>query len=115
MPADGRRIDAVQCIAVVMDVVTIIQMVCSFVLGGGLSTMLTIRTVRHNHRRDAELADFKALREIIEGQGIEIVDMRKRMNEQAAIWQTACNQCSYRAFYLDQEKRLNERISARAE
>ncbi len=94
------------------------QMVCSFVLGGGLSTLLTIRTVRHNHRRDAELGDFQGLRDIIEGQGVEIAGLQKRLNEQAAIWRTTCGQCSYRVFFLEQEKKLNElneRISARAE
>lgn len=90
-------------------------MVCSFVLGGGLSTLLTIRTVRHNHLRDAELGDFNALRSIIEGQGAEIAELQKRLNSQADVWRTSCIQCSYREFYLEQERRLNEKITARAE
>lgn len=96
-----------------MDIVSIITNICSFVVGGGLSTLLTIRTVRHNTKRDASLGDFNALRTIIEGQGHEIAALQKRINDQAEVWKKACLQCSFRTFFLEQERRMNENLSLR--
>lgn len=55
------------------------------------------------------------MQKVIDGLSRQLVEVQQRSNERAEVWHLMCGKCSYRAFYLDQEKRLNEKISARAE
>lgn len=97
-----------------MDWIRILELVSSFILGGGLSSLLTIRVVRHNIARDSQLGDFKGMQEVIKGLSNQLVEVQRRSNERAEVWHSMCMQCSYRDFYFRQERKLNEKITARA-
>lgn len=97
-----------------MDWARIFELAGSFILGGGLSTLLTLRVVRHNIVRDSQLGDFKGMQEVIKGLSSQLVDVQQRSNERADVWHSMCMKCSYREFYFEQERKLNEKITARA-
>lgn len=97
-----------------MDWIRILELVGSFLLGGGLTTLLTIRVVRHNIVRESKIGDLEAMQKVIDGLSHQLVEVQQRSNERAEVWHSMCLKCSYREFYFEQERRLNEKITARA-
>lgn len=85
-----------------------------FLGGGGLMSLLTLRSTRRLKNAESRLAEVDANKNTIELLNKDVQLLMKREEERIKVQDMLCATCTYKQFYLMMEKRVNERINDKA-
>ncbi|MEG1499338.1 MAG: hypothetical protein RR393_07990 [Bacteroidales bacterium] len=89
----------------------IIQILISFVLGGGLSTILSVRYIRKENKRNDRTQEFDSLRKIVSGLQEEINFLQKKLNGLSAVWDEQCHNCGFRKLASKSNTKTDGRVT----
>lgn len=92
----------------------IISSAVGLVVGGGLTSLFTLRATRRMKNAESRLSEVDANKNTIALLSRDVELLMKREEERVKVQDMLCATCTYKQFFLKAEKRMNEFINEKA-